>query len=117
MRYSFLYLGGKLSRRFRYALDEFTGLEECCLFLPVESRDGPREPGERRLLGVPAQGDSPGRKFDIDLAAVRGVGLALDQAHFLEQPQGRAHGLRLDAFGAGEVRGGRRSVLFQTGED
>jgi hypothetical protein len=71
----------------------------------------------RRLLGVPAQGDSPGCQFDIDLAAVRGVGLALDQPHFLEQPQGRAHGLRLDAFGAGEVRGGRRSVLFQTGED
>jgi hypothetical protein len=44
MYYSFLYLGDKLSWRFHYALEEFTGLEECCLFLPVESRDGPREP-------------------------------------------------------------------------
>ena len=71
----------------------------------------------RRLLGVPAQGDAPGRQFDVDLPSVRGVSLALDQSHFLEQPQGRAHGLRLDAFGAGEVRSSRRSVLFQAAED
>ena len=56
-------------------------------------------------------------QFDVDLAAVRGVGFAFDQPHFLEQRQGRAHGLRLDALGAGEVRGRRRSVLFKAAED
>src|ERR1700682_3733910 len=102
MRYPFLYLGGKLSWLFRHALEEFTGLEKRYLFLPAEFRDGPREPGVRRLLAVPAQGDASGRQFDVDLASVRGVSLALDQSLFLEQPQRRAHGLRLDAFGAGE---------------
>ena len=58
-----------------------------------------------------------GGELDIHLAAVGGMRLALDQAHFLKRRDGGSHRLRFHAFRARQIGGGGGSVFRQARHD